>query len=97
MEQGGEAVAVMKSSDLRIRDVVNITDGRRLGVMSDIEVDLETGRVTAIIVPGASRMFGLLGRDSDYVIPWENIRKIGPDVILVEMPDHSQPLSRSHS
>ena len=85
----------MKSSDLRIRDVVNITDGRRLGVMSDIEVDLETGRVTAIIVPGTSRMFGLLGRDSDYVIPWDRIRKIGPDVILVEMPDHSQPQSRS--
>lgn len=85
---------MMKSSDLKIRDVVNITDGRRLGVMSDIEVDLETGRVTAIIVPGTSRLFGILGRDSDYVIPWDKIKKIGPDVILVELPPFSEPRSR---
>ncbi|MCL6451529.1 MAG: YlmC/YmxH family sporulation protein [Acetobacteraceae bacterium] len=77
-----------KSSDLKVRDVVNIVDGRRLGTMSDVEVDLETGKVTAIIVPGPARLWGLLGRQCDYVIPWERVKKIGPDVILVDMPQY---------
>lgn len=75
-----------KSSDLRIRDVVNIADGRRLGSMADVEVDLETGRVTAIIVPGPRGFLGLMGGGGEYVIPWERIVRIGPDVILVDLP-----------
>jgi len=85
---------VLKTSDLRVREVINITDGRRLGAMSDVEVDLETGRVTAIVVPGPLRFLGLLGRESDYVIPWEKIVKIGPDVILVELPHYTNPRFR---
>jgi YlmC/YmxH family sporulation protein len=77
---------LMKTSDLRVMEVINIADGRRLGQMTDIEVDLETGRVTAIVVPGPARVFGLFGRDSDHVIPWEKITKIGVDVILVDVP-----------
>lgn len=77
---------MLKTSDMRIREVINIKDGRRLGVMADIEVDLDTGRVTAIIVPGALKMMGILGREQDYVIPWERIVKIGVDVILVDIP-----------
>lgn len=80
---------MIKTSDLRVRDVINIVDGRRLGVMSDVEVDLESGRVTAIVVPGQHRLLGLFGRDADYVIPWERIVKIGIDVILVELPVHN--------
>lgn len=77
---------MVRSSDLRTREVVNMVDGRRLGAITDLEVDLSTGRVTAIVVPGEGRFFGLFGRDEDYVIPWERIRKIGADVILVEVP-----------
>ncbi len=75
----------MRTSDLGTRDVVNVLDGRRLGTVSDIEIDTETGRITSIVVPGAARLLGLIGRGDDYVIPWEKIRKIGPDVILVEL------------
>ncbi|MEW6309024.1 MAG: YlmC/YmxH family sporulation protein [Bacillota bacterium] len=82
---------MIKTSDLRQRDVINILDGRRLGMMSDIEVDLENGRVTAIIVPGPGRVLGLFARDADYVIPWRSIRKIGIDVILVELPNYTDP------
>lgn len=75
-----------KSSDLRVRDVVNIADGRRLGAMADVEVDLETGRVTAIVVPGPRGFLGLFGGGTEYLIPWERIVRIGPDVILVDLP-----------
>lgn len=75
---------MIKTSDLRVRDVVNVLDGKRLGQAVDLEIDLEQGRVTALVVPGPARLFGLLGRDRDVVIPWENIVRIGVDVILVE-------------
>ncbi len=75
---------MLSSFDLRLRDVINVLDGKRLGTINDLEIDLEAGRVTAIVVPGGSRFLGFLGRDKDYVIPWEKIIKIGVDVILVE-------------
>lgn len=75
----------VRTSDLRTREVVNVVDGRRLGVICDVELDMATGRVTALIVPGEGRFWGLFGREEDYVIPWDRIRKIGQDVILVEV------------
>jgi YlmC/YmxH family sporulation protein len=75
----------MRTSDLGARDVVNILDGRRLGSVSDIEIDIESGKITAVVVPGPAKLLGILGRGDDYVIPWERIKRIGPDVILVEL------------
>jgi YlmC/YmxH family sporulation protein len=76
---------VVRTSELRAREVVNIVDGKRLGAINDVELDLATGRVIALIVPGGGRFFGLFGRDEEYIIPWDRIRKIGADVILVEV------------
>jgi YlmC/YmxH family sporulation protein len=89
-----EAWQLVRGSDLRLRDVVNILDGRRLGVVNDLELDLVSGRILALVVPGPGRFLGLFGRDSDYIIPWERIRKIGSDVILVEMPSLAEPALR---
>ena len=75
---------MMKTSDLRAKEVVNIIDGKRLGNIIDIEINLETGKLTAIVVPGTGRFFGFFGRNEEIVIPWEKINKIGLDVILVE-------------
>ncbi|MBI2874759.1 MAG: YlmC/YmxH family sporulation protein [Firmicutes bacterium] len=75
---------MLRTSDLRARDVINVLDGKKLGNVNDLDIDLKTGRIRAIIIPGPPRFFGLFGRDKDYVIPWEKIRKIGIDVILVE-------------
>ncbi len=77
---------MIKISDLRNRDVINVVDGRRLGNICDLDLDLENGRVTAIVVPGTGRLFGLFGGGRDYVIPWANIVKIGVDTILVDLP-----------
>lgn len=75
----------MKISDFQTKDVINITDGKRLGQISDLELDLKQGRIEAILVPGYSRFMGLFGGGTDLVIPWRNIVKIGSDVILVKM------------
>lgn len=74
-----------KSSDFRQKEVINIQDGRRLGTIIDMEFNLHEGRITAIVVPGASRWLGLVKSEDDLVIPWEKIKKIGDDVILVDV------------
>lgn len=77
---------MIKVTELRNRDVINTVDGRKLGSICDLDLDLEKGRVTALIVPGSRRIFNIFGTDRDYVIPWDNIVKIGVDTILVELP-----------
>jgi len=75
---------MLKTSDLKVKEVININDGKRLGAITDIEIDVESGKLTSIIVPGNSKFLGLFGRNEDVVIPWGKISKIGFDVILVE-------------
>lgn len=74
-----------RSSDFRQKEVINVNDGRRLGFVSDVEIDLEQGKIEAIVLPGVARLFGLLGKDSEFVIPWEKIVRIGEDIILVDL------------
>lgn len=68
----------------RDKEIINISDGCRFGYVGDVELDLETGKVKALVVPGRLRFFGLLGREEDYVFPWECVRRFGEDIILVE-------------
>ena len=71
-------------SELRCKEVINVADGSRYGYVGDAEVDLESGQVTALVVPGRLRLFGLLGREPDTVFSWEAVRRFGADTILVE-------------
>jgi len=82
---------LIKISDLRVREVVNVIDGRRLGLIKDIDINLEAGRIAAIILPGQGRFLGLFGREDELVVPWEKIKKIGVDVILVELSPYPNP------
>lgn len=74
----------VKMSELRCKEVICVADGQRLGFVCDIQIDVPEGCVRSIIVPGPCRFLGLFGRRNDYVIPWQCIRRIGPDIILVE-------------
>ena len=74
---------ICRINDFRDKDIVNAADGTRLGLVGDIELDTETAALTAIVIRGRWRWFGLLGREKDIVIPWEEIEVIGEDTILV--------------
>ena len=74
-----------KFSQLRCKEVICLSDGRRLGFISDARIDICTGSIVAIIVPGPCRVLGMLGRTGDYVIPWKAIKRIGPDIVLVDI------------
>ena len=52
---------MLRVSDLRHKDVVNNIDGKRLGFIKDIELDLNEGRIKSIILPGENKMFSFLG------------------------------------
>ena len=57
-------------SELRYKEIINVSDGSRYGWVGDVEVDLDSGQVRALVVPGRLRLFGLLGREEDRVFPW---------------------------
>lgn len=71
-------------TQLRSKEIIDIHSGCRYGYVGDLEIDLETGRVQALVVPGRLRLFGLLGRERERVFPWNAVRRFGEDIILVE-------------
>lgn len=73
-----------KGLDFKHKEVINIVDGRRLGFVQDVNANLETGIITSIVVPGNNRLFNVFSLN-DIVIPWQNIKCIGDDIILVEI------------
>lgn len=74
-----------KGLDFKHKEVINITNGKRLGFVQDVTADLETGVITSIIVPGSTRLLNMFSNNEDIVIPWQNIKCIGDDIILVEI------------
>ncbi len=70
--------------DLRHKEVINIKNGCRIGCVNDVEVDMLTAKLVAIIIYGKLKFFGIFGREDDIVIRWENIKVIGDDTILVK-------------
>lgn len=79
----------IRMEELRYKEVISVASGARFGYADDLELDLEDGRVTALIIPGRRRLFGLLGREADRLIPWSAVRRFGEDIILVdELPLH---------
>ena len=78
-------MACIKFTDLRCKEVICVEDGRRLGYVTDLKIEVPEGNISAIIVPGPCHFLGLFGRRDDYVIPFHCIRRIGPDIIFVEI------------
>ena len=74
-----------KGLDFRHKEVINVKDGKRMGFVQDVTADLETGTITSIIVPGDNNLLNMFSNANDIVIPWQNIKCIGDDIILVEI------------
>ena len=75
-----------KGLDFKHKEVINICNGKRLGYVQDVCADLETGKITSIIVPGeTNRIMSLFSNSNDIIIQWEKIKCIGDDLILVEI------------
>lgn len=77
---------MLKISEIQTKEIINISDGKVLGHLSDIDIDLESGKIEEIIIGGTGKMLSFLGgKETEIVIPWSNIVKIGSDVVLVRL------------
>lgn len=74
---------ICRLSELCGKEVVNLTDGTILGSIGDLDIDSGCAGILALVIPGRAKCFGLLGHEEELVIPWDKIRVIGRDAILV--------------
>lgn len=75
---------MQKAADFRQKEVINIKTGQRMGYIADVDIDMDKGTLNSVIIPGTGKVFGMFGKGEDMVIPWECIRTIGDEVILVD-------------
>lgn len=75
----------MRFCELKEKEVINERNCKRLGFVCDMDIDICTGKIINIIIPGPCKIWGILGRDHEYVINFCCIKQIGPDIILVDI------------
>lgn len=75
----------MRLCELQEKKVINICDCCLMGCVVDLEFNPKDGCIRAIFVSGPGHFFDCLCRDTEYRIPWCNIVRIGPDIILVDI------------
>lgn len=75
----------MRMSELASKDIINLTNGGKLGSLGDCDllIDPQTGAIEAIVVPGRGR----INRGQRLEIPWAAIRRVGPEVMIVDLAD----------
>lgn len=88
----------MRLGELVGKEIVNINNGVRLGVIgeSDLTIDIDSGAICSIILPRRSNFINMWMDKQQMVIPWESVRKIGEEVIIVEM-DQCNPIFQKYS
>lgn len=82
----------MTLRELSGKDVIRLKNGENLGRIDDLAFDENGGRLQSVILRGRAYCFGLLGCEDDLILPWESIRSIGTDVVMVD----ADPLPGKH-
>ena len=74
----------MKLSELASKDVISDDNGSRLGKITDVEIDVATGKILSVNIYHSFKLLNLFSNKDVISIPWNRILKIGNDVIIVE-------------
>ena len=74
----------MRISDLQNKDVINILDGKKIGNIIDLNIDFN-GNTTGIVVEKYKFLVSMFSSNKEIIIKWNQIEKIGEDVILVNI------------
>lgn len=78
-------IIVSRGIDFRQKEVISLNDGKILGFVIDVQADFQNGEINAIIVAKTGKIFNNIMSKNNINIPWEKIKKIGEDVILVDI------------
>ena len=76
---------IMLLSELQTKDIVNLSDGNKIGKIKDIDIDVQTGDVVSINVLTVSKLRSFFSGESCVVIHWERVVKFGGEVIIVNL------------
>lgn len=77
----------MRLSDFTGKEVINLGDGARLGYIEDCDLafDARSGKINALLLPKRGVMAALMGSDRTQTVPWQAIRRIGDEVVIVDL------------
>ncbi|MBO5244651.1 MAG: YlmC/YmxH family sporulation protein [Selenomonadales bacterium] len=75
---------MLTMKELRCKDVIGVADGRRIGRVSDIEIDETTGQITALVIGVRRPWIGLLETEEKQRVPYDKVRTMGRDAILLD-------------
>jgi len=75
----------MLLSELQNKTLINMMDGKNIGNIVDIKMDEKTGNVVSLIIEENKKGFSFSNKNNISEIKWENIKKIGEDVILISI------------
>lgn len=83
--RGGKAVRL---SELSGKEIVDVKKAERLGVLgqTDLEINEKSGQIQALVIPSL-KWFGLKRQGDEIRVPWSHIKRIGTDMIILDMPD----------
>lgn len=77
----------MRLSELSGKEIVNLYDGARMGIIgnSDLVIDENDGKIIYLLIPNKRMQFFLLNEKNFTEVPWDSIKKIGPDIVILEI------------
>lgn len=73
----------MRLSDLQSKDIININDGKKIGTIIDVNIN-EDGNMKSLVVE-RGKFFSKFSSKSEIEIKWQQVKKVGEDVILVNV------------
>lgn len=78
----------MKLSELSGKEIVDVKRAERLGILgqTDLEINEHTGQIEALLIP-TMKWFGFRKQGTEVRVPWRHIKKIGSDMIIIDIPD----------
>jgi YlmC/YmxH family sporulation protein len=76
----------MRLSQLSGKEIIDLENGERMGMVgqADLLINEHTGTIESMILPSSS-FLGLGKKRDEIVIPWQSIRKVGPEMMIIEL------------
>jgi YlmC/YmxH family sporulation protein len=74
--------ALFSIQNLKTMEVIDVSSGARIGYIKDFKIDCENYKIISILLP--SSIISWFGKNNDIEIPWDRVKKVGLDIILVD-------------